>query len=176
MERACDGPEGRPHSLCATDAPSNDGADSGSLSQKQARPMRSEGSLPHAEGSAGPDAAGGSTGQRQEGRSHPATHVLLALGDEGCASESDSGTRRASRPDDDAAVYALESRGIGCRDSVVGIRWSARRPWSPRGGGGNRELESPVSLIESVEAAGVEPASESTSSKDSTCVAASEIS
>lgn len=53
------------------------------------------------------------------GRTRAQAHVLFASGDERSASESDPGACRTRRPDDDAALHALEPVGDGRRDPIA---------------------------------------------------------
>ena len=54
----------------------------------------------------------------KDGRARAAAHVLFALGDAGRAGARDSGARRASGLDDDAAIHAPQSGGDRRRDSA----------------------------------------------------------
>jgi len=62
--------------------------------------------------------------------SHPAAHVLFALGYARCSGEGDSGTGWASGPVDPPALHAPEPGSVGFRDPV------ARQPWRNRGAAG----------------------------------------
>jgi hypothetical protein len=77
------------------------------------------------------------TSRQRETRGISCAHVLFPSGNARSARQSDSGTGRPSGLDDDAAVYAPQSSRAGCCDPAARSRHRARRPWSPRGGGGN---------------------------------------
>src|SRR5262245_52679578 len=62
----------------------------------------------HAADRAEPDAARGKASEREEGRAHPSSHILLAPLNARRAGESDPGARRPRGSDDDAALHALE--------------------------------------------------------------------
>ena len=74
----------------------------------------------HSADRAEPDDPGGAASEREEGRAHPSSHVLLALVDAGCAGEGDSGARGACGSDDDAALHAPEPGGARCGDRPAG--------------------------------------------------------
>ena len=64
----------------------------------------------------------------QEGRAHPASHVLLAPVDARGAGEGDPGARRACGSDDDAALHAPEPGSARRGDPAAAIgRWSGDR-------------------------------------------------
>jgi hypothetical protein len=79
------------------------------------------------------------TGGRADRRSHLASHVLFALGNAWCAGESNSGTRRAWRVVDDAALHASESCGVGIRDSASGFHGTVIGAWRYCGDGRRRK-------------------------------------
>ena len=81
----------------------------------------------HSADRAEPDDPGGAASEREEGRSHPSSHILLALVDAGCAGEGDSGARGARRPDDDAALHAPQPGRTRCGHPAA--RRTATRAW-----------------------------------------------
>ena len=87
---------------------------------------QADGSAVHAADRAEPDDPRGEASEREEGRAHPSSHVLLALVDARRAGAGDSGARRPRGPDDDAALHAPESGGADCGDSAAGSSRSDR--------------------------------------------------
>jgi hypothetical protein len=100
--------------ICAAHATVDRGARRASAPAKQAGALPGGRLAVHTADRAEPDDPGGAASEREEGRTHPSSHVLLALVDAGCAGEGDSGGRGARRPDDDAALHAPEPGRTRC--------------------------------------------------------------
>ena len=69
------------------------------------------------------------------GRSHPASHVLLAPGDARGSDAVGAGTGGSPGSDDDPAVFAPESGSVGRHRPVAGIESCPIRPWRNTGDG-----------------------------------------